>query len=332
MKAIIYTEYGTPDTLHLTQLEKPAPQENEILIRVQATTVNYGDLLARNFRAVSPQEFNMPLPLYFPARLAFGWNKPRNPVLGSEFSGEVAAVGSAVTRFRVGDEVFGYTGQNMGTYAEYLCVAESATVTHKPANMSHEQAAALPYGALMALGLLAKVNLQPGQKVLINGASGAIGAAALQLAKHHYGADVHGVCGTPRMETVKTLGASRVFDYTREDFTQSGERYDLILDILGRVSFAKAKAVLKPQGILMYASFKMPQVVEMIRTSRGSGQKVICALSGDSQRALETIRSMAEAGTLTTIVDRAFPLEDAAGAHRYIESGKHQSKVVLTSM
>jgi NADPH:quinone reductase-like Zn-dependent oxidoreductase len=330
MQAIIYQQYGTPAVLHTERIAQPAPRENEILIRVHATTVNYGDLIARRFREVTSREFNMPLPLYFPARLAFGWNKPRNPVLGSEFSGVVAAIGSAVTRFHVGDAVFGYTGQSMGAYAEYLCMAETGTVTHKPANLRHEEAAALPYGALMALGLLAKVNLQPGQKVLINGASGSIGAAALQLAKHHYGAVVHGVCGTPRIDYVRSLGAERVFDYTREDFTQSAERYDLILDVLGRVSFRKAQAVLTPQGMLMYASFKMPQVLEMLWTSRSNGKKVICALSGESQSALETISNMAETGKLQSIIDRSFPLEHAAEAHRYVEAGEHQGKVVLT--
>ena len=198
MKAVIYTEFGPPEVLHVAEVPAPTPKDDEVLVRVHATSVAYGDLLARNFKDVSGREFNMPLPLLLPSRLYFGLRKPRVNILGSEFSGEVEAAGKDVTRFKPGDAVYGYLGQRMGAYAEYLCMPETGSLALKPANMTHEEAAAVPYGAIMAMSLLERANIQPGQKVLINGASGGIGSAAVQLAKV-YGAEVTGVCGAPRM-------------------------------------------------------------------------------------------------------------------------------------
>ena len=329
MKASLYTEYGTPDVLHLAEVAKPALKDNEILIRVHATAVNFGDLLARNFKSVTPRQFNMPIFFWLPARFAFGFNQPKKHILGSELAGEVEAVGSAVTRFKPGDQVFGYRGENMGAYAEYVCMPEDATVVIKPANLTYEEAAAIPYGAIMALSLLRKANIQPGQKVLINGASGGIGSAAVQLAKY-FGAEVTGVCGTPRLEFVKSLGADHVIDYTREDFTQSGETYDLIFDILGKRSFSRCKSVLKPGGILLYASFKLKQLVQMAWTSRNGNQKVICALAPGSLEDLMTVKELVEAGKITAIIDRCYPLEQTAEAHRYAESGHKAGSVVIT--
>lgn len=328
MKAIVYTEYGPPEVLHLQEVAKPTPKENEILVRVAVTAVNYGDLVARNFKNISYAEFNMPTPMMIPARFAFGWRKPKNHILGSEFSGEVTAVGSKVTRFKPGDLVFGYRGMNMGTNAEYLCMPETGTVTHKPANLSHAETAVIPYGALMALNILKKANIQPGQKVLINGASGAIGSAALQLAKAQ-GAHVTGVCGTPRLTFVQALGADAVIDYKKEDFTQNGETYDLILDILGKSSFARCKNSLRPCGIYLLASFKMKAVFQMLWTSIVGDKKVICALVGDSAADLVMIKEMAEAGNIKGLVDRCFPLEQTAEAHRYVESGHKRGNVVI---
>ncbi len=329
MKASIYTEYGSPDVLHLAEVAKPAPKDNEILIRVHATTVNFGDLMGRNFKAVTPRKFNMPFFFWLPAYLAFGVNKPRNHILGSEFAGEVEAIGSAVTRFKQGDQVFGYLGQNMKAYAEYICMPESGAVAIKPANLTYEEAAVIPYGSIMALNLLRKANIQPGYKVLINGASGGIGSAAVQLAKH-FGAEVTGVCGTPRLDFVKSLGADHVIDYTREDFTQNGETYDLIFDILGKSSFSHVKRSLKPNGILLFASFKLKQLLQMLWTSRRNGQKVICVLAPGSREDLLAVNELIAAGKIKAIIDRCYPLEQTAEAHRYVEAGQKHGSVVIT--
>ena len=211
--------------------------------------------MARNYRAISPRQFNMLFLFWLLAKLSFGLNRPKNTILGNEFAGEVEAVGSVVTKFKPGDPVFGYLGQNMGAYAEYFCVPENGVMAIKPAHMTFEEAAAVPYGAIMALHLLRKVNLQPGQKVLINGASGGIGSAAVQIAKH-FGAEVTGVCGAPRLEFVKALGADHVIDYTVEDFTQNGETYDLIFDILGKSDFARCKNSLKPERNPSFRQFQ----------------------------------------------------------------------------
>jgi len=328
MKAVVYTEYGPPDVLHVEDVVTPAPKENEILVRVHAAPVNFGDLLARDFASVSPGEFNMPALLWLPSQIAFGWNKPKKLILGSEFSGEVAAVGSAVTRFKPGDAVYGYTGQAMGAYAEYLCITEEKAIAHKPANMTHAEAATVPYGAIMARNLLAKANIQPGQKVLINGASGSIGAAAVQLAKHA-GAEVTGVCSTRRLEYVEALGADTVIDYKVEEFTANGETYDLIFDVLGRSSFGKCAGSLKPGGIYLLASFKSNALWQMLRTSLGGDKKVICALASEQPGDLDFVRELIEAGHYKAIVDKCFPLDEAAAAHRYVEDGLKQGAVVI---
>ncbi|MBK9925834.1 MAG: NAD(P)-dependent alcohol dehydrogenase [Anaerolineales bacterium] len=329
MKAITLTEYGSPDVLHLKEMEKPSPKDNEILIKVHAVSINVGDLWARNFKAITPSKFSMPLPLWLPSRLYFGITKPRVNILGSEFAGMVEGTGKDVQRFKKGDRVFGYRGQSMGANAEYLCVPENGTVTTMPSNMSYDEAATVPYGALTAMTLLRKVNIQRGQKVLINGASGGIGSAAVQLAKY-YGAEVTGVCGTPRLGFVKALGADKVIDYTKEDFTKNGETYDLIFDIMNKSSFEKCKNSLKPNGIYLLASFKMKQVFQMLQTSKSSGKKVICAFSTETPQDLELIKKLAEEGKIKAIVDKRFPMERAADAHRYVESGNKAGSVVIT--
>lgn len=329
MKAIVYTQYGSPDVLQLKEVEKPAPKDDEILIRVHAVSVNIGDLWARNFKAITPAKFTMPLPLWLPSRMYFGITKPRINILGNEFAGQVEAIGKDVKLFRKGDQVFGYCGASMGANAEYLCMAEKGLIALKPSNMSYEEAAVVPYGAITALNLLRKVNLQLGQKVLINGASGGIGSAAVQLAKH-FGAEVTGVCGTPRLEFVKALGADHVIDYTKEDFTQNGESYDLIFDILGKRSFAQCQNSLKPNGVYLLASFKMKQIFQMLWTSRTGGRQVICALSSESPADLIFIKELAEAGKIKTIIDKRYPLEQTAEAHRYVETGHKKGSVVIT--
>ncbi len=329
MKAIVYTEFGPPDVLHLKEVAKPVPKENEILVRVHATPVNYGDLVARNFKNISPSEFNMPLPLLLPTRMYFGFSKPKVNILGSEFAGEIEAAGRDVKRFKAGDQVIGYLGQQMGAYAEYLCMPEDGSLGIKPANMTYEEAAAVPYGAIMATSLLRKGNIQSSQKVLINGASGGIGSAAVQLAKY-YGAEVTGVCGTPRLEYVKSLGADHAIDYTEEDFTHNGETYDLIFDILGRSSFSRVKSSLNRNGIYLLASFKMKPVFQMLWTKIAGSKKVICTLASENSEDLVFIKELIEAGKFKTIIDKSFPLEQAAEAHRYVESGLKQGHVVLT--
>lgn len=329
MKAITYTEYGSPDVLQLREITKPRPKDNEILIRIRATRVNYGDMLARKFGNITSKEFNMPGILLIPARLDFGIRKPKKYILGSEFSGVIESVGKEVKRFKAGDAVFGYRGPSFGAYAEYLCMPESGLVTHKPSTMSFEEATLVPYGALTALSHFKKVNIQPGQKVLIIGASGGIGSAGVQLAKY-FGAEVTGVCGTAKLEFVKVLGADKVIDYSKEDFTQSAEKYDLIYDILGKSSFEKCQSLLTSKGILLYASFKVKQLIQMMQTSKSTGKKVICTFSSENLDDLNFIKDLVEAGKYKTLIDKRFPLEETAEAHRYYESGKNTGNVVIT--
>jgi 2-desacetyl-2-hydroxyethyl bacteriochlorophyllide A dehydrogenase len=329
MKAIVYTQYGSPDVLRLAEVAKPTLKDNEVLIRVHATTVNYGDIVARDFKHITPREFNMPFFFWLPARIAFGLSRPRSRILGSEFAGEIEATGKEVTRFKAGDQVFGYLGASFGAYAEYLCMPEDGVVAIKPATMTYAEAAAVPSGGMTALHLLRAVHIQSGQKVLINGASGGIGSHAVQLAKY-FGAEVTGVCSTPRLDFVKSLGADTVIDYTKEDFTQNGETYDLIFDILGRSSFSRCKHSLKPNGRYLLASFKTPQLFQMLRTSTSGGKKVICALSPQTTDDLIALKELIEAGKIHTIIDRCYPLKQAAEAHRYVEQGHKQGNVVIT--
>jgi NADPH:quinone reductase-like Zn-dependent oxidoreductase len=331
MKAIVCTAYGPPDVLQLQEVAKPAPKENEILIRTYATSVNFGDLVARNFKAISPREFNMPFPFWLISKIVFGLRKPKITILGSEFAGEIEALGKDVKRFKKGDQVFGYLGQSMGAYAEYLCMPEDGTVALKPANMTYNEAAVVPMGAIMALFLLReKGNIQPGHAVLINGASGSIGSAAVQLAKHHFGAQVTGVCSTPRLEFVRSLGADKVIDYTREDFTQGGETYDLVFDVLSKSSWSRVKSSLSPNGRYLLASFKMRQLLQMLWTSIVGSKKVICALAPGSTEDLIAVKELIEAGKLKAVIDRRFPLEQAAEAHSYVEKGLKKGHVVIT--
>ncbi len=330
MKAIVYTAYGPPNVLQLKEVEKPVPKDDEILVKVNAVSVNYGDITARNFRYLSASEFHMPLLLWLPARIGFGYNKPKRQILGNEFAGVVEATGKDVSLFSEGDKVFGYRGDKMGAYTEYLCMPEKGHVTVKPENMSYEEAAAVPMGALMALNLLKKVHIHKGYKVLINGASGGIGSAALQLVKNHYGAEVTGVCGTPRIEFVKSLGADKVLDYTKEDFTQKAEKYDLIFDILGKSTFSACKKVLNKNGTYLLASFKTKKLLQMIWTKIAGKKKVICAIAIPKPDDLIFIKELIEAGKMKSIIDKSFPLEQAADAHRYVEEGDKKGNVVIT--
>ncbi len=329
MKAVVYTEYGSPDVLTLTDVEKPIPKDNEILIKIHATSVTFGDLMVRNMKSVTPRKFTMPMPLWLPTRIIFGFTKPKVNILGAEFSGGIEAMGKDVSRFKEGDQVFGYVGSDMGANAEYLCMDGEGSVVLKPKNMTYPEAAAVPYGALMALPMLRKVNIQRGQKVLINGASGSIGSCAVQLAKY-FGAEVTAVCATPRLDMVKRLGADKVIDYTQEDFTQNGETYDVIFDILGKSSFSECKSSLKQHGQYLLASFSMTQVFQMLWTSIFGTKKVVCALSPEKREDLSFVRDLVEAGSTISIVDLCYPLEQTADAHKYVEAGHKQGSVIIT--
>ena len=335
MKAIVYTKYGPPDVLQLKEVEKPTPKDNEVLIRIYATSVNYGDIITRNFKNIPPRKFNMPMPFWFGARIYFGFIRPKITILGSEFAGEIEAIGKDVKLFRKGDQVFAYRGMSMGANAEYLCMPEDGALALKPANMTYEEAAAAPYGTLMALSLLRKVNIQSGQKVLINGASGGIGSAAVQLAKYHFGAEVTGVCSTPRLELVKSLGAGKVIDYTKEDFTQSGETYDLIFDILGKSSFSRCKSSLKQKGVYLTTVPTLAILLQMLWTSMVGIKKAMIAFTGlrpssEKTKDLIFLKELIKAGKIKSVIDRRYPLEQIAEAHRYVEKGHKKGNVVIT--
>jgi NADPH:quinone reductase-like Zn-dependent oxidoreductase len=329
MKAVVFREYGPPDVLQVEEVAIPVPRGGDVLIRVRATALNFGDLVVRDFKAVTPSKFHMPLLFWLIGRVTFGIRKPRIRVLGSEFAGVVAAVGRDVTLFKEGDQVFGYRGPRMGAYAEYLRMPERGVLAAKPANLGFAEAAAVPYGALMALSLLRKIDIQPGQRVLVNGASGGIGPAVVQLAKAHCQADVTAVCGTARLDYVRALGADRVVDYTKEDFTTSGETYDFIIDILGKTPFARSRRALRPNGRCLLVSFKSKQVLQMLWAALFGDKKLLCVVSSEKPADLRLVKDLVEAGKLTPVLDRCFPLEQAADAHRYVEAGRRKGAVVL---
>ena len=328
MKAIVFTEFGPPEVLQLKEVAKPIPRDNQLLIKVHATPVNFADMLIRNFKSISPRKFNMPFLFWLFGKFYFGFKKPRINILGSEFSGEIESVGQNVRKFKKDEEVFGYCGPSMGAYCEYICMNENGIVAIKPENMSHEEASAVPYGAIMALSLIRKIDLQPNQKVLVNGASGGIGPAVVQLAKH-FGAEVTGVCGTKRLEFVRSLGADKVIDYTKEDYTNNGETYDFIVDILGKSSFSRCRQSLSTNGQCLFVSFKMKQVFQMLWTSFLSAKKVICVLSNEKQEDLTFIKELIEKGKIKTVIDKSYPLDQAADAHQYVAQGNKQGNVVI---
>jgi NADPH:quinone reductase-like Zn-dependent oxidoreductase len=328
MKAVVYNEYGPPDVLHVEEVPKPVPKNNEILVKVHATTINFGDLFARNLKKKKSKDFHMPSILFPVVKMTFGGRKPKVKVLGSEFSGVVESVGDKVTRFRAGDEVFGYPGQAMGAYAEYLTIKESKMIGKKPQNLTHEEAACLPYGTIMAFDHLEKVDLKPGMKVLVNGASGGIGSIGMQLAKTR-GAEVTGVCGPAMIDYVKKLGANKVIDYRKTDFTRNGEKYHVIYDILGKRKFSEVKDSLTENGIYLNASFKGRKVVQSILNNPFSSKKIICAFASENPSKMKDFKELAERGVIKPEIDRIFEMEEAAIAHKYIEDGKKKGNVVI---
>jgi len=315
MKAIVYTKFGPPDVLQLQEVEKPTPKDNEVLVKIVATTVVKEDPDMRASRG-----FN-------------GFLKPRHPILGQEFAGEVEATGRDVTRFKQGDQVYGM--DMFGAYAEYKCMPENGALAIKPANISFEEAASVPNGALTALPFLRdKCNIQSEQTVLIYGASGSVGTAAVQLAKY-YGAEVTGICSTTNLEWVKSLGVNQVIDYTREDFTQNSKTYDIIFDTVGKRSFSECKGSLTDEGIYL-ATVPTPVIMlQVLWTAKGGSKKVKFVAAGlrparEKIKDLVFLTKLIEAGKIKPVIDRCYPLEQMAEAHRYVEQGHKKGNVVIT--
>lgn len=323
MKAIVYKEYGPPDVLQFREVAKPVPRDNEVLIKVHATTVTTGDCNVRGFTFV-PGGFR------FLARLMFGLRRPKKAILGVELAGEIEAVGESVTQFKKGDQVFGIDGTRLGAYAEYKCMPADAGLAGKPGNLTYEEAAAIPNGALTALTFLRKMaKIQPGQRILINGASGSVGSAAVQIAKH-FGAEVTGVCSAANINLVKSLGADKVIDYTRQDFTKNGETYDIIFDTVGKTTFSGCKNSLKEKGIYLAGAGGLQEMLQMLWTSMIGAQKVFAGPSSERREDLFFIRELVEAGKIRPVIDRCYPLEKTAEAHRYVDQGHKKGNVVIT--
>lgn len=320
MKAIVYTDYGSPDVLQLKEVAKPTPKDNELLIRIEATTVTAVDSTFREGSSLS-------------GRFYTGLKRPKRPVLGSTLAGEVEAVGKDVTLFKKGDQVFGATA-NFGTHAEYICLPEDGALAHKPASITYEEAVATN-AVLTALPFLRDTGqIQSGQKVLINGASGSVGSYAVQLAKQA-GAEVTGVCSTEKMEFVKSLGADRVIDYKREDFTNRGETYDIIFDAAGKSSYGRCKHALKENGVYLSTVLSPRIVLDVIWTSIVGSKKAKITFAGlrpasEQAQDLRFLTELIEAGQLRSLIDRCYPLAQTAEAHRYIETGRKKGSVVIT--
>jgi len=262
-------------------------------------------------------------------RLATGIRRPKQPILGTELAGEIEAVGKDVTRFKSGDQVFGYTGMSMGAYVEYKCLPEDGVLAIKPANATFEQAAAVQQGALTALYFLRKANIQSGQKILVFGASGGVGHFAVQIAKY-FGAEVTGVCSTQKVDFVKSMGANRVVDYKTQDFSESGETYDVIFDTYGKSPFSRCVESLKEEGIYLFATYGIPRILRTLWLNKRSRKKAMSGLLEETTEDLIFLRDLVEAGKLEVVIDRTYSLEQAAEAHRYVESGQKKGNVVIT--
>jgi NADPH:quinone reductase-like Zn-dependent oxidoreductase len=318
MKAVVFDRYGGPEVQRIEEVERPVPKQDEVLVKVHATTVTRSDC---GIRSAKP----------FFIRLFFGVRRPKQRILGTELSGEVEAIGSAVTQFAVGDHVFGSTsGFRSGAHAEYICLRESDPLTQKPASLTFGEAAAVTDGAILALMCLEAASLQKGQKILVYGASGAIGTAGVQLAKHHYGAAVTAVCSTKNLELVRSLGADEAIDYTKEDFTTTGETYDVIFDAVGKHSFSRCKGSLKGGGVYV-ATDGFRNLFLALWTSRIGNRKVLFPIPPHyTKKNVLLIKELIEAGKFRAVIDRSYPLEDVVEATRYVETQQKTGNVVLT--
>jgi len=311
VKAAVCTRYGPPEVLQIREVEKPTPKENQILVRIRATSVTSGDV---RIRKADP----------WIVRLFAGLTKPRTPILGGEFAGEVEAVGKDVKRFKPGDQIY---GAGVRTYAEYTCLKEDGPRVTKPANLTFEEAAVIPFGSLSALHFLRRGNIQKGQRVLIYGASGAVGTAAVQLAKY-FGADVTGVCSGANVDLVKSLGAGEVIDYTKQNFA-SPARYDLIFHTVGKISFSAALRSLKPGGVYASALFLAP-ILRKPRAWAAGRKRLVGGIAKPKAEDLVFLRGLIEAGKLKAVIDRRYPLDQIVEAHRFVEGGHKKGNVVIT--
>jgi len=321
MKAIICTKYGPPEVLQITEVEKPKIKDDEVLIKIHATTVTAGDVKLRSS--------DFPFMYWLPSRLMFGLTKPKNQIPGCELAGEIVTVGKNVRNFKTGDQVFGYSGFNFGSNAEYISLHEAGVLAKKPINMSFEQAAAVPVGALTALHFLRGSIIQNGQKVLIYGASGSVGTYAIQLAKY-FGTEVTALCSTANLELVRALGANEVIDYTNEDLSKSKKTYDIIFDTVGKSSFSNCKRLLNKDGVyLLSAVWKLSVYFQAIWSNLFSNKKAILGVANMNNEDLNYIKALIEADKLKAVIDRQYPLNQIVEAHRYVEKGHKKGNVVI---
>lgn len=327
MKAIIWTKYGSPDALQLQEAETPTPKGNEVLIKIHAAAASRADT---EFRRLA-----IPFPFGLPIRIYFGLFRPaRVKIPGTEFAGEIEATGKDVTQYQTGDQVYGYTGLGMGTYAEYICLGEkpsalASVMSKRPTNISYEEAAAVPFGGLEALHSLDRASIQRGQKVLIVGAGGSIGTYSVQLAKH-YGAEVTGVDNGGKLDMLRSIGADHVIDYTKEDYTKNGHRYDLIMDTIGGSPFAGSVRSLSENGTYLNVNPTMIHRLQMAWNRGRSNKKLLSWEGSYTKENLLRLKELIEAGTIKPVIDRVYPLEQIAEAHRYVETDQKKGNVVIT--
>lgn len=321
MRAFVCRRYGGPDVVEPADVPKPVPRNNEVLVRIHATTVTSGDWRVRTLC--------VPTGLGLVARLGFGFTGPRQPIMGTELAGTIESVGKDVTRFRIGDEVFGFPGGAMGCHAQYRAMPEDGRLARKPANLSFEEAASLPFGASTSLHFLRKAGIRPGNKVLVIGASGGVGTAMVQLAKH-CGAEVTGVTSTNNLALVASLGADRVIDYTKEDFTARREIYDIVVDTVGRTSFARCKPLLEDKGRLLAVAAGVPEMLAALWSPLTGSRRVIAGPAAERVEDLAEMATLAEAGALKPVIDRRYRFAQMAEAHAYVETGRKRGSVVVS--